>query len=131
MATLRTGADRAWAVSENRNPTERWGFSVLTLCPARTLTCFLEPRLLAFHLARIASEEACFLQFLAEVGVEEFQRAGDTVADRIGLPRDTAAVDLRGFGVLRPLRWAAIFSPCQWALTTAVSTPAAARRSSA
>ncbi len=97
MATLCTESGQGWGGERKAKLPERGVLHVvLALGPAGTFAGFLKSRLLAFHLARIAGEEACLLQFLAEIGVEEFQRAGDAMADSISLPRDTAPVDLRG-----------------------------------
>ena len=51
--------------------------------------------LLALDHARIAGEEAVGLQPLAQIRLEQRQRARDAVAQRAGLRRDAAAVQLR------------------------------------
>src|SRR3954462_11871900 len=82
--------ERAPACSPNRSRPR-----ALALGELRPLAGLLEAGLLALLHARVAREEAAALELRAEVGIGVDERAGDPVAQRAGLGRDAAAVDLR------------------------------------
>ena len=67
--------------------------STLTLTELEPLTGAGHPVLLALFRARVAREQAVFLEARAELDVELAQRAGDAEADRAGLARHAAATD--------------------------------------
>src|SRR4051812_31859213 len=81
-------------VSTTRRPGDRQGSSgALALRELRPLARLLETRLLALLLTSVAGQEAAPLELGAQVRVGLDQRAGDPVAQRVGLRGDATAVD--------------------------------------
>ena len=58
----------------------------LTLRELRPLAGLLEPRLATLLGARVAGEHAAALELAAQLGIDLDKRAGDAVADGVGLP---------------------------------------------
>src|SRR3954469_7493892 len=76
----------------NRRRTKAAG---LALGELRALAGLLEPGLLALLHARVTREKAAALELAAEVRVRLEERAGDAVAQRVGLGGDAATVHAR------------------------------------
>src|SRR6056297_3010149 len=67
----------------------------LTLGELEALTGFRTAKLLTFHNAAVARQEACRLERATQAGIIKLQRLGDAVLDRTGLTREAAALDRR------------------------------------
>src|SRR5919205_1153576 len=90
MKNKRTGAPRLLSRESRVSKTDigKLALRELEAGPGAALAVLLA----LFH-ARVAREEAGFLEALAQLGVVDLQRAGDAVPDRAGLAARAAAVD--------------------------------------